>query len=592
MKLLAAFCAALLLTLAAAVPPARAQDGAFIQIEALPTRTAAETRARAYANAFPNVTGFRMASGWYAISLGPYAPDEARRELFALKSERLIPADSYLASTSNYRERFWPAGTDALSPAGAATGADPAPDTAALAAPDAPADPAAPADLPEESLADARANEALLLESERKAVQEALQWEGYYRAGIDGAFGPGTRQAMADWQRDNGHDVTGVLTTRQRARLVGDYRAVFADLGLAAVTDADAGIEIVLPLGKVAYARTEAPFVQYDATDADGMRVLLISQTGDEATLYGLYDVMQTLEIVPPTGPRERQRREFTLEGRSADLISHTYARLAGGAVKGFTLVWKPGADPRIMEHVLKTMRDSFRPVPGAILPDTAMSGDGSDQRIDLLAGLEIRQPARTRTGFFVDGAGRVLTAAEAVTGCGTLTVGDATPARVAAEDAALGLALLEAEEPLAPLGVAAFQPRVPRLQSEVAVAGYSYGEALALPVLNFGQLADIRGLGGEPDLQRLDLGTLPGDTGGPVIDQTGAVVGLLRPAGDTGNRVLPDTVSFAVSAGAIRTFLGAAGVTPVDARPGTALAPEDISRLAADMTVQVRCWE
>ena len=50
----------------------------------------------------------------------------------------------------------------------------------------------------------------------RKELQIALQWEGYYRSLIDGAFGPGTRGAMRGWQEDNGFEPTGVLTTRQR----------------------------------------------------------------------------------------------------------------------------------------------------------------------------------------------------------------------------------------------------------------------------------------------------------------------------------------------------------------------------------------
>ena len=40
--------------------------------------------------------------------------------------------------------------------------------------------------------------------------------------------------------------------------------------------------------------------------DGSGVRVLLISQSGDQGTLFGLYDIMQTLEIVPMEGPRDR----------------------------------------------------------------------------------------------------------------------------------------------------------------------------------------------------------------------------------------------------------------------------------------------
>ena len=587
MHLVARLFAALALALAVASGVARAQDSAFVQIEALPTLAQAETRARAYAGAFPNVNGFRMGSGWYAIALGPYAPAEAVRELNALKAERLIPADSYIARPGAYSQQFWPLGADALT----VTPLPDAPQDSATAEP-----PAAPAVAPEpvereETLREARQNEALLSEAERKELQEALEWEGWYASTIDGLFGPGTRNAMADWQAAQGYEVTGVLTTRQRRELVEGYRAVFADLGLTEVRDTDAGIEMILPMGKVRYARTEAPFVQYDSSDEDGWRVLLISQTGNEATLFGLYDILQTLEIVPRDGPRERRTRDFTIEGRSADLASYSHARLEGGAVKGYVLVWRPGGDTRVLDRVRETMRRSFRPIPGVILPDTALSGDGSEQRIDLLAGLEIRRPERTRTGFFVDAGGSVLTTSEAVAQCGRVTLGNGTEAGIMAEDDALGLALLSPRESLAPMAVAEFQGRVPRLQSEIVVAGFSFGDALDLPVLTFGTLADIRGLDGETELQRLDVETLDGDAGGPVFDQTGSVVGLLRPREDGETRRLPGEVNFAVNVPAIVEFLGGAGLAPLASERASALAPEDIEALASAMTVRVNCW-
>jgi hypothetical protein len=43
-------------------------------------------------------------------------------------------------------------------------------------------------------------------------VQAALQQAGYYQGPIDGIVGPGTSQAIANYQRDNGLAVTGTIT--------------------------------------------------------------------------------------------------------------------------------------------------------------------------------------------------------------------------------------------------------------------------------------------------------------------------------------------------------------------------------------------
>ena len=56
---------------------ARAQDQAWVQIEAQPTLAEAIERARAYTSVFPDVAGYALNSGWYGIVLGPYSSDDA-----------------------------------------------------------------------------------------------------------------------------------------------------------------------------------------------------------------------------------------------------------------------------------------------------------------------------------------------------------------------------------------------------------------------------------------------------------------------------------------------------------------------------------
>lgn len=587
------------LSLWIAAPSARAQQQtSWVQIEAVRTLALAQERARAYAGALPNVAGFRTGTTWYAVALGPYSPETAAAELQALKRDGLIPADSYIVTTDTYVQQFWPVGSNLLTAA-------PLPGTAgtlSVAQPALPQEPVGTApvtepdgptgltEIPDETPREALASERSLLPAERQELQEALEWEGFYAGAIDGAFGAGTRNAMAAWQGAKGLEPTGVLTTRQRADLLDGYRAVFADLALASVRDDAAGIEVILPTGKVAYARTEAPFVHYDSTDEDGVRVVLISQSGDEATLFGLYDIMQTLDIVPPSGFRERQRQSFVLTGQSARLNSYTFAQLSDGAVKGFTIVWDP-AQEKLMQRVVQTMRQSFAPIAGVVLPDTALSGDGAEQRIDLLSGLEIRRPERSRSGFYIDTAGTVLTTTDVLAQCSRLTLGAETEAELAARDDRLGLALLKPREPLAPIAVAEFRPDVPRLNSDVALAGFSYEDVLDLPVVTYGTLADIRGLEGEDDLDRLSLATRPGDAGGPVFDSTGAIIGIMRArSGDDASQLPPD-VNFAVDVPAIAEFLDGAGV-PLRASDRSApLAPEDLTTLAGDLTVRVSCW-
>ncbi|MGR3757689.1 MAG: peptidoglycan-binding domain-containing protein [Tranquillimonas sp.] len=597
--------AALLLAagLAAAAP---AQDGrSWVQIEAQPSLAQARDRASAYAQRLEDVAGFRLGtSDWYAIALGPYDAASARRTRSDLRQRGLIPGDSFVTDGASFGRRFWPAGADARQTPPAA---DPAPQaaTAPGAPPQAPAQAPSPAPVPAdaapaaapqpaepepETPEAARRGEAALTGDERRELQRALRWAGVYSAGIDGDFGRGTRAAMAAWQRARNAPETGILTSGQRAALLDEYRQALAELGLDERRDERAGIALRLPLGLVSFTEYEPPFVHFDPVeDGAPYRVLLISQPGDAQTLAGLYDVMQTLEIVPPEGPRSRGADSFTLTGQDDRIVSQTEASLQDGEIKGFSLIWPAGDEAR-RQRVLTAMRDSFTRLPG-VLPRDA-GGVVADQRIDLLAGLQVRRPDLSRSGFYVGPDGAVLTAAATVAGCERVTLDGDRDARIAARDAAAGLALLMPAAPLAPRQVAQLAEGVPRLGSQVAVAGYSYQGVLGAPSLTYGTLADLRDLTGDAGMRRLDLQAQDGDVGGPVLGSDGTVLGLLLPHDADAGQVLPEGVSFAAAPDRIAAFLAAQGLTPPTAAGTAPLSPDAMSDRAAALTVLVGCWQ
>ena len=392
---------------------------------------------------------------------------------------------------------------------------------------------------------------------------------------------------MADWQSANGYEVTGILTTQQRADLLGKYNAVLDGLGLQTVRDARAGIEITMPTKLVSFATYEPPFAQYNATGDINARVLLISQEGDQDTLFGLYDVMQTLEIVPPEGPRERKSNRFELIGENGRIVSQTQAYLEGGQIKGFTLIWPAGDEDR-RRRVFAEMTKSLVRLPGVL---DAAAGGGDDQAIDLVAGLQIRLPKISRSGFFIDSSGTIATTIEALQSCSRVTLDDETELDTVVNDAASGIALLKPRSPLAPVEIANFNTVPPRLQSEIAVGGFPYEGVLGAATVTFGALADVRGLQGEENIARLTLAAQAGDAGGPVFDSNGRVLGMLLPRAN-GAQQLPDDVNFAIESKAIAAVAQAAGITVQTAVSAGLLKPQDLREKAKDMTVLVNCWE
>ena len=68
-----------------------------------------------------------------------------------------------------------------------------------------------------------------LSREERREIQRRLRLAGHDPSGVDGIFGPATRQAIAAWQQKAGLPVTAYMTTRSIALLAGqtdeEYRA-------------------------------------------------------------------------------------------------------------------------------------------------------------------------------------------------------------------------------------------------------------------------------------------------------------------------------------------------------------------------------
>ncbi|KAF0113657.1 MAG: peptidoglycan binding domain-containing protein [Rhodobacteraceae bacterium] len=551
----------------------------WLQVEAHPSLETALDRARAYATLFPETAGFLLGSGWYGVVLGPYPTDEAQIRLGALKREGQIPADSFITDGLGFEGQIFPEGAVQVVPA-----------TPEVIAPE-PLVEAEPVVVPDEDRAQARDSEALLTPEERRDLQTALQWFGFYSSGIDGAFGPGTRNSMAAWQEAQGMlEPTGILTTRQRRALLDAWKGELAAFDFTEIVEPESGITVTLPLGLVEFDHYEPPFVHYRAKSETAPRIILISQPGDQASLYGLYDVLQTLDSVPLDGPRDRGDRSFRIRGTSAKADTTVFAELKGSRIKGWMLISTPGNDARDA-RIIKVIEDSFSPDGDGVL-DPGMAVMGAETKAGLLSGLEVRKPRLSRTGFFITPEGAVLTTTEAVEGCARVTIDRDTEASVSLADASSGLALLTPKSPLAPRAIAGLATASVRLGSEVTVPGYSYEDRLPAPTLTFGTLEDVTGLNGETGLSRLALQSLPGDAGGAVLDGQGAVLGMLLPAAPQGGKQMPAGVAFALSASEITRLLLPTGIATQALVPTEPLSPAALADKATGMTALVSCWE
>jgi S1-C subfamily serine protease len=201
-------------------------------------------------------------------------------------------------------------------------------------------------------------------------------------------------------------------------------------------------------------------------------------------------------------------------------------------------------------------------------------------------------------SGFLVDGNGHMVTNHHVVRGCAEVRVPThSETARVIAIDERNDLALLGT-------GIAA--DRLPsfraggsaRLGEAVIVAGFPLGQLLAEGLhVTTGSVSALAGPRNNAALLQITAPVQSGNSGGPVLDQHGQVIGMvvsklnaLRIAAVTGD--VPQNINFAINVDVVRSFLEANGVPLESAASGPAPATTtDIAEQAKQYTVLLECW-
>lgn len=193
---------------------------------------------------------------------------------------------------------------------------------------------------------------------------------------------------------------------------------------------------------------------------------------------------------------------------------------------------------------------------------------------------------------------GRFVTNAHVVEGCGNVRLSTGgqsrSAARVLVRDGALDLALLQSElttASLLPLRSSPARPAEP-----VVVAGFPLQGVLATgPQVSTGIVTALAGLHDDDSRLQISAPIQPGNSGGPVLDREGRVIGVatstigtLAAAVATG--AMPQNVNFAVKATRLSAFLAAANVIPPEDEGSRQLTTEDVASRAMAAVALVEC--
>ncbi|MDF2235765.1 serine protease [Albimonas sp. CAU 1670] len=561
---------ACLLLLAVAVIPlgfaSRSQAAGWVQIASEPNIRSATARAAAFASTHRDVRVYATTSGWFAIVLGPPGITNPEDALARFKSSGMVPGDSFVTDGHTYLREVWSSGSA----------------------------------LTDMALVDAVKRESMWSERTRMGVQNALIWSGDYRGRIDGDFGRLTREAIMAFQSKLGDAPSGYLTEPQIAELEARRVAAQQRAGYRVVDDYQTGIRVGMAENLLRREAQDGVLVPFSSFDGHAF-MMLLSMQGGSASLASLYDT--TLEIaaeIPGQAEVYKPLRDdwFVVSKSGFTQSLYAYVRLEYGAAKGFILQWDNDA-AQTYGPIATAMFNDFGTIAGVVLDPnapTVASASASPRRTPQPP-VQDEPPsaASSGTGFFVTRQGHVLTNRHVIESCSSITVAD-VPATVVAWDEDLDLALLQTSNGSSPSQIAKFAPRPARLNADVTALGYPLHGLLGGLNVTRGVVSSLSGVLGDRNVIQISAEVQPGNSGGPLLDAQGAVVGVvvakldaLAVAQISGD--LPQNVNFAIRGELAKAFLSrnmADFEIEMSMHPRS---PSDLAEAASSFTALIECF-
>ena len=266
---------------------------------------------------------------------------------------------------------------------------------------------------------------------------------------------------------------------------------------------------------------------------------------------------------------------------RNRDVASQKLAPAELERMQKMAAAWKPGSTDVPAEATGGTAKPQPANV-AAARPPAAQGG-----------------PRGSGTGFVISQSGLVLTNNHVIAECtevrarhGANPLGTLTSI---ARDAQNDLALLKL--PARFSDVAAFRDGGVRLGDPVVVYGFPLvGVLTPTGNLTTGGVSALAGLGNDSRMMQISAPVQPGNSGGPLLDSGGNVVGVinmklnaLRTAAATGD--VPQNVNFAIKASVVRNFLDANSIDYQNAPTARELKPADVADRAKKFTLLIECW-
>ena len=204
---------------------------------------------------------------------------------------------------------------------------------------------------------------------------------------------------------------------------------------------------------------------------------------------------------------------------------------------------------------------------------------------------------ASSGSGFAVSYDGYVITNNHVIEGCQEVVIhtkGSAISGTVIAYDPQNDLALLKGN--FSPKTVFPISNDRPELLQDIYVAGFPFGNEVSSSVkVTKGIVSSLTGLGNNFSNIQIDAALQSGNSGGPIIDDFGNVVGVAVAKLDAKYMfeefgIIPENTNFGIKSSVVTSIMDS---NSVDSPPAnkSAISKSQLSKMITEGTFYIDCW-
>ena len=196
---------------------------------------------------------------------------------------------------------------------------------------------------------------------------------------------------------------------------------------------------------------------------------------------------------------------------------------------------------------------------------------------------------ASSGTGFYVSNTGHIISNHHVVEGCNTVKLtfkGKEVSADVLAVDKMNDLAILKAD--ITPSKVYSVATEDASLLEDIIIAGYPLGKKVSAAIkTSKGSITALAGYGDNYSEFQTDAALNQGNSGGPIMNQKGNVVGVA--VANYGKQAGVESFNFGIKSSTLKTFANANGLKflPPNNRD---LSNKDLGQLITEATIYLEC--